>query len=98
MAARPKKANNRQPLTTRIEVALVKQFKFLSVVLDRPLNDLLEEAIGDLLKKYEKRNSKPFGKKEENWAKVTTTFFLTKIPHPISSTCLFPIVLNAFGI
>lgn len=55
MAARPKGDTNRQPLTTRIDAAMVKRLKFLSVELEKPLNDLFEEAIEDLLKKYQSK-------------------------------------------
>ena len=44
----------RKPLSTRIENHLQKENKKLAIDLEKPLNDLLEEAIQDLLKKYEK--------------------------------------------
>jgi len=39
--------------STRMNLDLLKRAKKLAVDLERPLNDLLEEAIQDLLKKYE---------------------------------------------
>jgi predicted transcriptional regulator len=41
--------------TTRISNELFKHAKKLAIDLERPLNDLLEEAILDLLKKYQKK-------------------------------------------
>ena len=38
---------------TRVEKELVKEFKILAIKLEKRQNDLLEEAIRDLLKKYE---------------------------------------------
>ena len=55
MGARPKSEKNRQPMTTRIEATLAKKMKFLSVEMEKPMNDLFEEAIEDLLKKYQKK-------------------------------------------
>lgn len=43
----------RKTITTTIETGLVKRLKYLAVDTDRPLNSLLEEAIKDLLDKYE---------------------------------------------
>jgi predicted transcriptional regulator len=45
----------RKPLSTKIENDLQKEIKKLAIDLERPLNDLLEEAIRDFLKKYEKQ-------------------------------------------
>ncbi len=45
----------RKPLSTKIENDLQKEIKKLAIDQERPLNDLLEEAIRDLLKKYEKQ-------------------------------------------
>ena len=45
----------RKPLSTKIENDLQKEVKKLAIDLERPLNDLLEEAMQDLLKKYEKK-------------------------------------------
>ena len=38
--------------------ALLKSVKKLAIDLERQLNDVLEEAIQDILKKYEKKASK----------------------------------------
>lgn len=48
----------RKPLSTKIENDLQKEVKKLAIDLERPLNDLLEEAIKDLLKKYEEKVKK----------------------------------------
>jgi predicted transcriptional regulator len=48
----------RKPLSTKIENDLQKEIKKLAIDLERPLNDVLEEAIQDILKKYEKKTSK----------------------------------------
>ena len=40
-----------------LDADLLKQLKFLSVEENKRHNDLLEEAIQDLLKKYEKKSS-----------------------------------------
>ena len=45
----------RKPLSTKIENDLQKEVKKLAIDLERPLNDLLEEAMRDLLNKYEKK-------------------------------------------
>lgn len=36
----------------RLNMELIKQLKYLSVDLDRPLTDLFDEAVKDLLQKY----------------------------------------------
>ena len=48
----------RKPLSTRIENDLQKEVKKLAIDLKKPLNDLIEEAIQDILKKYEKKAKK----------------------------------------
>ena len=48
----------RKPFTTRIETELIRRLKHLHADTDRPLNDLLEEAIKLLLKKHEKKANK----------------------------------------
>lgn len=48
----------RKPLSTKIENDIQKEIKKLAIDLERPLNDVLEEAIQDLLKKYEKKPKK----------------------------------------
>ncbi len=48
----------RKNMTTSIKNDLQKEVKKLAIDLERPLNDLLEEAIQDLLNKYEKKDKK----------------------------------------
>jgi metal-responsive CopG/Arc/MetJ family transcriptional regulator len=43
---------------TRLEEELVKEFKILAIRQGKRQNDLLEEAIQDVLKKYEKQQEK----------------------------------------
>ena len=43
---------------TTLDANLLKRLKFLSVEENKRHNDLLEEAIQDLLKKYEKKTEK----------------------------------------
>ena len=43
----------RKPLTTSVDNGLQKEVKKLAIDLERPFNDLLEEALRDLLKKYD---------------------------------------------
>lgn len=43
---------------TRMEEELIKQFKILAIQLSKRQNQLLEEAIRDVLKKYEKKVKK----------------------------------------
>jgi hypothetical protein len=45
---------DRRPLSTKIENDLQKEIKKLAIDLERPLNDILEEAIRDIIKKYKK--------------------------------------------
>jgi len=42
-------------MTTSIDVDLQKEIKKLAIDLERPFNDVLEESIRDLLKKYHKK-------------------------------------------
>lgn len=49
---------NRIPYNTTLDSDLLKRLKLLSVEENKRQNDLLEEAIQELLKKYEKRNKK----------------------------------------
>jgi predicted transcriptional regulator len=49
----------RKNLSTRVDNDLQKEIKKLAIDLEKPFNDLLEEAIRDLLKKYEKQEKKP---------------------------------------
>ncbi len=48
----------RKTVTTTIENDLLKSVKKLAIDLERQLNDVLEEAIQDILKKYKKKESK----------------------------------------
>ena len=48
----------RIPYNTTFDLELLKQLKFLAIEEHRRHNDLLEEAIRDLLKKYEKKAKK----------------------------------------
>ena len=43
---------------TRLEKELIKEFKILAIRQEKRQNQLLEEAIQDLLKKYEKKAKK----------------------------------------
>ena len=45
----------KKPLSTQIENDLQKEIKKLAIDLERPFNDLLEEAIRDIIKKYKKQ-------------------------------------------
>lgn len=44
--------------TTQLNNDLLKEFKKLAIDLERPINDILEEAMRDFLKKYEKKSPK----------------------------------------
>jgi hypothetical protein len=46
----------RKNYNTTLRVDLIKKLKFLTVKEDARANDLLEEAIEDLLKKYENKS------------------------------------------
>ena len=43
--------------STTLNNDLLKEFKKLCIDLERPINDLLEEAMADLLKKYKQKHS-----------------------------------------
>jgi predicted transcriptional regulator len=45
--------------TTQVNNDLLKDFKKLAIDRERPINDILEEAMRDLLKKHEKQQKKP---------------------------------------
>ena len=47
-----KMGKDRKPFSTKVDRSLLKEVRHLSVELERPLNDLLEEAMRDLLHKY----------------------------------------------
>ena len=51
-------ADERKSYNTTLRVDLVKQLRILAAQVDKRQNDLLEEAIQDLLKKYEKKVKK----------------------------------------
>jgi hypothetical protein len=55
----------RKHFTTSIDVDLLKELKKLAIDLDRNANDLLEEGIKYILKKYEKKTKKYTGKKSQ---------------------------------
>ena len=44
--------------TNQVNADLLKNFKKLAIDLERPINDVLEEAMRNLLKNYEKQKSK----------------------------------------
>jgi predicted transcriptional regulator len=44
--------------TNQVDSDLLKNFKKLAIDLERPINDILEEAMRNLLKYYEKHKSK----------------------------------------
>ena len=44
--------------STLIKNDLLKEFTKLAIDLERPINDILEEAMRELLKKYEKKGKK----------------------------------------
>jgi hypothetical protein len=48
----------RKIITTSIDTDLIRRLKYLAADTDRPMNELHEEAIKDLLKKYEKKPKK----------------------------------------
>ena len=50
--------SNKKTFSTRIDQDKLKALKHLAVDLDKSLGVLLEEAIGDLLKKYRKKSKK----------------------------------------
>lgn len=50
---------DKKMFTTQLNNPLLKEFKKLAIDLERPINDILEEAMTDFLKKYEKQERKP---------------------------------------
>ena len=46
----------RKNMTTSIENDLQKDIKKLAIDLERPFNDLIEEALRDILKKYKNKS------------------------------------------
>jgi hypothetical protein len=51
--------NERKPFTTSLNVTILKNVRKLAIDLERGVNDLLEEAMNDLLKKHDKQEKKP---------------------------------------
>ena len=49
------KMNNRKMYNTTLDSDLIRQIKILAAQLEKRQNDLLEEAIQDLLKKYKRK-------------------------------------------
>jgi hypothetical protein len=49
---------------TTLDADLIKEIKILAAQLDKRQNDLLEEAIGDLLKKYKHQESSMYVSKQ----------------------------------
>ena len=49
---------NKKVFSTRIDEDRIKELKHLAVDTDKSLGNLLEEAIQDLVKKYEKKAKK----------------------------------------
>jgi len=54
MSDEPRVAD-RKAYGLRLEQALMKELKYLGVDQDRNMNDLVEEAVRDLVKKYKKK-------------------------------------------
>jgi hypothetical protein len=52
------KKTDRKMFSTLISNPLQKEFKKLAIDQERPINDLMEEAMTDLLKKYDKKREK----------------------------------------
>jgi len=48
----------RKNITTSINIEIIKKIKHLAVDTEKPLNELFEEAIQDILKKYEEKAKK----------------------------------------
>jgi hypothetical protein len=49
---------DKKPFTTSLNEKLLKEIKKLAIDLDKPVNDLLEEGMEYLLKKYERERKK----------------------------------------
>ncbi len=48
-------AMGKKVFSTQVKNDLLKEFKKLAIDLERPINDILEEAMRELLKKYGKK-------------------------------------------
>ena len=55
--------SKKKTFSTRIDEDKLKALKHLAVDLDKSIGVLLEEAIGDLLRKYKRQNRKERGPK-----------------------------------
>ena len=51
--------NNRRMYNTTLDAELIRQIKILAAQLEKRQNDLLEEAIKDLLEKYQQKTNDP---------------------------------------
>jgi predicted transcriptional regulator len=51
------KVKKRKPYNNMLDAKLVKSLRILAAKQDKKQNDLLEEAIQDLIKKYRKKNA-----------------------------------------
>jgi len=60
MAEKP--GSGRKAYGLSLDLALMKEVKHLAVDEDRNVNDVLEEAMRDLVKKYKKKGILPKGK------------------------------------
>jgi hypothetical protein len=60
----------RKMYNTTLDADLIKEIRILAAQLDKRQNDLLEEAIGDLLKKFKNQDTQepPFAPSEQDWA------------------------------
>ena len=47
--------SEKKMFATRIDFAILKELKHLGIDVEKPISDLTEEAIRDLLKKYERK-------------------------------------------
>lgn len=47
--------SEKKMFATRIDPAILKELKHLGIDAEKPISDLTEEAIRDLLKKYERK-------------------------------------------
>jgi len=52
---RPKSPIDRKPYGLRLEKKLMKEVQHLGVDIERDANDLIEEGMRDLLKKYKRK-------------------------------------------
>jgi predicted transcriptional regulator len=53
----------RERFTTTLDSDLLEKLKILAIYEKRPVNKILDEAIKDLLKKYEKKPKKSHGRR-----------------------------------